>query len=57
MNLKVLGKGASHLFVKRCNVTFWRRRVWLKKTQWLQWEELETIQLKLLKMEVLQVKN
>jgi len=48
MNYKVLAKGASHFFVKRCIGPFWFRRKWLQKTQWLSEEDLEGIQLKLL---------
>lgn len=53
MNCKVIAKGAAHLMVKRFLGPFWIRRQWLKKTQWLSADELEQIQLRLLKRLVL----
>ena len=53
MNCKVLVKGAAHLIVKRFLGPFWIRRQWLKKTQWLRKDELNQIQLKLLKRLIL----
>ncbi|KPJ66651.1 MAG: hypothetical protein AMJ43_07420 [Coxiella sp. DG_40] len=49
MNFKILAKGATHLTVKRFLGPFWIRRRWLKKTQWLNREQLEQIQLELLR--------
>jgi phenylacetate-CoA ligase len=48
MNVIVLVKGAANLFIKRFAGPFWIRRRWLNKTQWLDKEQLEEIQLKLL---------
>lgn len=49
MNIKILTKGAVNLFVKRFTGPFWFRRKQLVKTQWWSEQELETLQLKMLK--------
>lgn len=49
MNLKVVANGAISLIVRRYAGPFWIRRRWLKKTQWLSKQELQELQLKLLK--------
>jgi phenylacetate-CoA ligase len=48
MNIKILAKGAANLFVKRLTGSFWIRRRWLNKTQWLTAADLQTLQLTLL---------
>ncbi len=48
MNLKILAKGAASLLVKRFTASFWIRRRWLNKTQWLAKNQLQGIQLDLL---------
>jgi phenylacetate-CoA ligase len=49
MNAKVMTKGLSHLLVKRGQISFWKRRKWLERTQYYSRKDLEEIQLKLLK--------
>jgi phenylacetate-CoA ligase len=49
MNCKVIAKGALTLLTKRFAGSFWIRRRWLNKTQWLSLSELQEIQLRLLK--------
>lgn len=49
MNFRILAQGATHLIIKRYAGSFWIRRQWLKKTQWLSESELKKIQLVLLK--------
>jgi len=48
MNIKILAKGAANLFVKRFTGSFWIRRRWLNRTQWLSTADLQTLQLMLL---------
>ena len=49
VNFKVVSKGLGQLAVKRLAGPFWVRRRWLNKTQWLDKEHMQQIQLKLLK--------
>lgn len=49
MSLKVAIQGFTNLSVRRHLGPFWYRRAWLNKTQWLSHDELEGIQLVLLK--------
>jgi phenylacetate-CoA ligase len=48
MNMKVTAQGALSFIAKRLMGPFWIRRHWLNKTQWLDKEELEKVQLRLL---------
>jgi phenylacetate-CoA ligase len=49
MSAKVIANGCVTLFVKRLAGPFWIRRKWLAGTQWQSKQELEDIQLRLLK--------
>jgi len=49
MDIKFAIKGGFTLFTKRYCGPFWYRRGWLKKTQWLSQQELEGLQIVLLK--------
>ena len=49
MGFKTLKTGTAHLIVKRYVGPFWARRKWLDKTQWFDEEELQKIQLNLLR--------
>lgn len=49
MNLKVTAQGAQNFVVKRLAGPFWYRRKWLNRTQWLNKQELEKLQLGLLR--------
>jgi len=49
MGFKTLKTGIAHLIVKRYVGPFWARRKWLNKTQWFNEEELQKIQLNLLR--------
>jgi phenylacetate-CoA ligase len=49
MNLKVLTNGAFTLLVKRFVGPFWFRRRWLERTQWLNEEQMNSLQAELLK--------
>jgi phenylacetate-CoA ligase len=49
MNLKVLANGVFTLLVKRFAGPFWFRRRWLERTQWLNEEQMNSLQTELLK--------
>lgn len=49
MNAKIIANGFAALLVKRFAGPFWIRRRWLEKTQWFSRQELQELQLKLLK--------
>jgi phenylacetate-CoA ligase len=49
MNLKLLANGAFTLLVKRFAGPFWFRRKWLERTQWLNEEQVNSLQTGLLK--------
>ena len=49
MDFKTIAKGAISLVVRRYSGPFWFRRKQLAKTQWLSKQELDELQLKLLK--------
>ncbi len=49
MNFKVLANGAFTLFMKRFAGPFWTRRKWLQRTQWFNEEQINLLQLELLK--------
>jgi phenylacetate-CoA ligase len=49
MRIKIIALGATALLLKRYAGPFWLRRRWLEKTQWLSKQELQTLQLKLLR--------
>jgi len=52
MNPKIIAKGILNLLCKRYMGPFWIRRRWLNRTQWLDKEKLEQLQLNLLKRTV-----
>ncbi len=49
MNFKVMAQGGVNLIIRRYMGPFWYRRRWLEKTQWWSQQELESLQLILLK--------
>ncbi len=49
MNFKIIINGSYTLLAKRFMGPFWPRRRWLAKTQWLKKQQLEELQIKLLK--------
>lgn len=49
MNIKVISQGVFNLLIRRYAGPFWYRRHWLNKTQWMSKDELERLQLALLK--------
>ena len=49
MDIKTLAQGIGNVLVRRYLGPFWFRRRWLNKTSWLSKEELDAIQLRLLK--------
>lgn len=49
MNIRIIADGMTNVFVRRIAGPFWLRRKWLKRTEWLSEQELQEIQLKLLK--------
>lgn len=49
MSVKVIANGFVTMLVKRYAGPFWIRHKWLQKTQWLSKDELEAIQLRLLR--------
>jgi phenylacetate-CoA ligase len=49
MNMSILKTGFAHCILKRWTGPFWLRRQWLEKTQWYSPEQIEQMQLVLLK--------
>jgi phenylacetate-CoA ligase len=57
MNCKVIAKGATSLLVRRFAGPFWLRRRELARTQWWSQEDLEVLQLRLLRRLILHSYN